>query len=528
MRNTLYFIIYLSLVFTSGFNSFKIDYKYDLKKIKQQANPKSQKEIILEEKKENNNRECTETWIADGYCDDNNNTEECLWDGGDCCGSTCENNTFDCDADADWAACNSECLDPNANDDCCLDETCPFTCAGNGLIDCWDGSCAENESDCPIQTCTDTDCSIYLNSYTCPEIEQNYGYDCSICQEEGLCPISCEEEGFITCSNGDCAILESDCNTCYNPDDAILGINTTTGYDQYYSFSVSNSGFLTLSTAGAGAGPDGDVDNTADNIDTRLFLYSTCEDVDLEYPYGNYIAENDDWQYSQYGTCPDCIWLRESYIYVEIPEGDYMIVSSDQFNSNNTPFEWTLLFDIGIEGCTNSFADNYDPEANIDDGSCEFTDTVFFVSCDDGGYPTETSWDLIHEMSGEIILSGGSPYYNTITLDPGDYYLNAFDTFGDGWNNDVWKISDTDYNEIFSYTLPNGEEGTSRVFTIESTECAGDVNSDNIINISDVVMIINAIINNTTDELLVCGDMNQDGILNISDLVLIIDLILGE
>ena len=81
-----------------------------------------------------------------------------------------------------------------------------------------------------------------------------------------------------------------------------------------------------------------------------------------------------------------------------------MIVSSDQFNSNNTPFEWTLLFDIGIEGCTNSFADNYDPEANIDDGSCEFTDTVFFVSCDDGGYPTETSWDLIHEMSGEIIL----------------------------------------------------------------------------------------------------------------------------
>ena len=49
-----------------------------------------------------------------------------------------------------------------------------------------------------------------------------------------------------------------------------------------------------------------------------------------------------------------------------------------------------------------------------------------------------------------------------------------------------------------------------------------------MINISDVVMIINAIINNTTDEVLDCGDMNQDGILNVSDLVLIIDIILGE
>ena len=68
----------------------------------------------------------------------------------------------------------------------------------------------------------------------------------------------------------------------------------------------------------------------------------------------------------------------------------------------------------------------------------------------------------------------------------------------------------------------------SRTFTIETSECAGDVNADNIINISDVVMIVNAIINNTTEDLLACGDMNQDGILNVSDLVIIIDLILGE
>ena len=47
-----------------------------------------------------------EQYIADGYCDDKNNVEECQWDGGDCCLDTvltdyCE----DC-----------ACLDPGAGD----------------------------------------------------------------------------------------------------------------------------------------------------------------------------------------------------------------------------------------------------------------------------------------------------------------------------------------------------------------------------------------------------------------------------
>ena len=30
---------------------------------------------------------CDQGWIADGYCDDNNNNIDCTYDGGDCCGS---------------------------------------------------------------------------------------------------------------------------------------------------------------------------------------------------------------------------------------------------------------------------------------------------------------------------------------------------------------------------------------------------------------------------------------------------------
>ena len=46
-------------------------------------------------------------WFGDNYCDDDNNNEECGWDGGDCCGDNVI--TFYC------SAC--ECLDPNGRGD---------------------------------------------------------------------------------------------------------------------------------------------------------------------------------------------------------------------------------------------------------------------------------------------------------------------------------------------------------------------------------------------------------------------------
>ena len=47
-----------------------------------------------------------EQYIADGYCDDKNNVEECQWDGGDCCLDTVL--TDYCD--------DCACLDPGAGD----------------------------------------------------------------------------------------------------------------------------------------------------------------------------------------------------------------------------------------------------------------------------------------------------------------------------------------------------------------------------------------------------------------------------
>ena len=122
---------------------------------------------------------------------------------------------------------------------------------------------------------------MYLSTLTCPQIEELYGHDCSICEEEGQCPITCEDEGLFTCPSGQCAALAEDCNSCESPDEAIEGTNDSDGYDQYYTFSTTEAGFITLSSAGCG-------------VDTKLYLYAACEDVDIDnYPYGCLLYTSD-------------------------------------------------------------------------------------------------------------------------------------------------------------------------------------------------------------------------------------------
>ena len=126
-----------------------------------------------------------------------------------------------------------------------------------------------------------------------------------------------------------------------------------------------------------------------------------------------------------------------------------------------------------------------------------------------------------------MVLSGGAPFNGAITLKPGDYYLSAIDSWGDGWNGNIWTIIDSESNEILSYTIEEGSEGTSEMFTVEDGVCAGDINGDDIVNILDILEIVNAINSGDTSGVLECGDVNGDDVVNILDVVAIINAILG-
>ena len=60
-------------------------------------------------------------------------------------------------------------------------------------------------------------------------------------------------------------------------------------------------------------------------------------------------------------------------------------------------------------------------------------------------------------------------------------------------------------------------------------ELYGDVNFDGQLNVTDIVLIVNFVLNTITptEEELLTADMNQDGILNILDVIGLVSEILG-
>ena len=68
---------------------------------------------------------CIGSWIADGWCDAENNLVECGYDGGDCCPSTCESSYYQC---GDFPF---DCIDPQA---CEVTGECePAPSSGSGM-----------------------------------------------------------------------------------------------------------------------------------------------------------------------------------------------------------------------------------------------------------------------------------------------------------------------------------------------------------------------------------------------------------
>ena len=112
---------------------------------------------------------------------------------------------------------------------------------------------------------------------------------------------------------------------------------------------------------------------------------------------------------------------------------------------------------VTIPGCTDPFADNYDPTATVDDGSCIVTCQTVTFTLDTDCWGSETSWQLVDNDSGAILATGG-PFGNlentvvNLCLGNGCYDFTIFDSFGDGLNGAAYAGCGIDGN----YTWTDG------------------------------------------------------------------------
>ena len=310
------------------------------------------------------------------------------------------------------------------------------------------------------------------------------------------------EQGESSASNEACAIpfVES---TCENATDAVLGTNENlTGQDQYYSYTATQNGYLQVSSLGQTDG------------DTYLAILGSCEFNDYD-GYTDIIAENDD-----SGDTP------QSYLEIEVIAGETYIIAWISYYDPGS-FSWTLdeeayptYPNLSAVGGIEKVILNWDPvlgtygrfqsqrtvettrsgrqivkrpiktsynpfkyplglrpkganNQNIlsrNTRTCDNGETQYTADCSGGSWGSEISWYIIDESGAnpDTLYAGGAPETNDICLFDGTYSLHAYDSWGDGWNGNVFSISDVDGNYFLSYTLDDGDFGIAE-FSVGGT-----------------------------------------------------------
>ena len=143
-----------------------------------------------------------------------------------------------------------------------------------------------------------------------------------------------------------------------------------------------------------------------------------------------------------------------------------------------------------IPGCTDPNADNYEQDATVDDGSCEYT--------------------------GSTIPGCTDPNAN-------NYNPDATDDDGSCTYGEIPGCTDPDANNY----NPNANEDDGSCIYVTP----GDVTADGIINVLDIVSIANHVLLTTPLEpgtnAFLAADLNGDGIVNVLDLIEVVNIILS-
>ncbi len=127
-------------------------------------------------------------------------------------------------------------------------------------------------------------------------------------------------------------------------------------------------------------------------------------------------------------------------------------------NGDVCPNESPFCNDDAIYGCTDSSATNYDLNATINDGSCNYTcDNSIQLSLQLDCYGEEISWEIVNEngvtvaevntgtypggSTSNTMEEGGSLQEQEICLSAGCYTFTITDSYGDGLAGSQWSCT---------------------------------------------------------------------------------------
>ena len=204
------------------------------------------------------------------------------------------------------------------------------------------------------------------------------------------------------------------------------------------------------------------------NIVGGLNAFDTFGNINIQWLDGNIdmdpaFVDSEDGNFSLQDNSP-CIDAGTAYfeydgeVIVDIPESEYYNDAPDM-----GAFEWYP----DIYGCMDQFACNYVPQANIDDGNCEYAED---------NYDCEGNCLVDVDCMN---ICGGDADFDSCGICEGD--------------------------------------GSSCLFL-------GDINNDGVINVIDIVMTVNLVLSDIYDEV---ADVNEDGLLNVLDIVMLVGWVLN-
>ena len=252
---------------------------------------------------------------------------------------------------------------------------------------------------------------------------------------------------------------------------------------------------------------------------------------------------------------------------------------SQSFGSNGqgcytlpTPGESNVNCYEFIIGCTDVDATNYDPDANANDGSCEYSTIscilgeVYVSEAANRGDPDDYI-EVYNNGNEECTLAGFQLddseeledfTFGYIILAPGDFWIgyeDSTDSFnsGLGSDGDIVVFADSDGNMltiileesiatedgvelsqsygsdgIGCYTLPT--PGESNTICVACFCAIGDLNCDGGWNVLDIVSLANCVLAENCGQIPngCTGDMNGDGGWNVLDIVSLANCVLTD